>query len=105
MYEIKSRRLRSQILTCFIFLVLLWKNHGFTEKNNPSEKSGIVDEELVYINLSDIGNLKNLLRLVFINEKGGNLIVVNDGWELTRNINQKKKLDVLLQMSNYWQML
>ena len=104
MYEIKSRRLRSQILTCFIFLVLLWKNHGFTEKNNPSEKSGIVEEELVYINLSDIGNLKNLLRLVFINEKGGNLIVVSDGWELTRNINQKK-LDVLLQMSNYWQML
>ena len=38
MYEIKSRRLRSQILTCFIFLVLFSKNHCFIKKRNPSEK-------------------------------------------------------------------
>ena len=30
-----------------------------------------------------------------MDEKCGNLIVVNDGGELTRNINQKKKSDVL----------
>ena len=30
-----------------------------------------------------------------MNEESGNLQVVNDGGELTRNINQKKKSDVL----------
>ena len=32
---------------------------------------------------------------MFIDEDCGNLIVVNDGAELTRNINQMKKSDVL----------
>ena len=77
MYEIKSRRLRSQILTCFIFLVLFKKN------------------QLDCIDIDDIGNLEDLPRLVFIDEECGNLIVVNDGAELTRNINQRKKSDVL----------
>ena len=36
----------------------------------------------------------NLPRFVFIDEECGNLKVVNDDEELTRNINQKKKLDV-----------
>ena len=31
---------------------------------------------------------------MFVNEECGNLKVVNDGGELTRDINQKKKLDV-----------
>ena len=77
MYEIKSRRLRSQILTCFIFLVLFKKN------------------QLDCIDVNDIGNLEDLPRLVFIDEECGNLIVVNDGAELTKNINQRKKSDVL----------
>ena len=36
-----------------------------------------------------------LPRQVFINEECGNLKVVVDGVELTRNINKKKKPDVL----------
>ena len=32
---------------------------------------------------------------MFIDEECGNFIVVNDGGELTRNVNQKKKSDVL----------
>ena len=39
----------------------------------------------------------HLSRLVFINEECENLIAVNDGGELTRNINQKKKSEVLKQ--------
>ena len=38
---------------------------------------------------------KVLLRLVLISEECGNPKVVADGGELTRNINQKKKPDVL----------
>ena len=34
-------------------------------------------------------------RLVFIDEECGNLIVVNDGGELTRSFSKKKKSDVL----------
>ena len=34
---------------------------------------------------------------MFIDEECGNLIVVHDGGELTRNINQKKKSEVLQQ--------
>ena len=32
---------------------------------------------------------------MFVNEECGNLKVVNDGGELTRDINQRKKSDVL----------
>ena len=42
-----------------------------------------------------MGNLEDSSRLVFINEECENLIAVNDGGELTRNINQKKKSEVL----------
>ena len=45
--------------------------------------------------MDDIGNLEDSPRLGFIDEECGNLKVVNDGGELTRNINQKKKPDVL----------
>ena len=56
MYEIKQRRLHSQILTCLIFTVSFQKNHRFTEKSNPSEK---VEEELDYTDIDDIGNLED----------------------------------------------
>ena len=55
----------------------------------------IVKEELDCINIDIIWNLEDSPRLVFIDEECGNLVVVNDGGELTRNINQKKKSDVL----------
>ena len=65
------------------------------EKDNPSENIVLVEEELDVINKDDIVNLKDLLRLVLINEECWNPKVVVDGGDLTRNINQKKKLDVL----------
>ena len=55
----------------------------------------IVEEDLDCIDTDDIGNLEDSPRLVFIDEECGNLIVVIDGGKLTRNINQKKKSDVL----------
>ena len=76
-----------QNLTCFAFLVLIsLKKQLF--------KNVIVEEELDCIDIDDIGNLEDSPRLVFINEECGNLIVVNDDGELTRNISQKKS-DIL----------
>ena len=54
----------------------------------------IVEEELDGIDTDDIGNLEDSPRFVFIDEECENLIVVNDGGELTQNINQKKKFGV-----------
>ena len=52
----------------------------------------IVEEELDGgIDTDDIGNLEDSPRFKFIDEECENLIVVNDGGELTRNFNQKKK--------------
>ena len=81
-YEIKSRILRSS----FIFK----KNHGFIQEGNPSEKVVIVEEELNGLNIDDIGNLKDSPRFVFIDEEFENLIVVNDGGKVTRNINETR---------------
>ena len=87
-------RPRLQTSTCFIFLLLFSKKHGFIEEDKPSENAVIVEEELNRFNIDGIENLDNLPRFVFIDEECGNLKVVNDDEELTRNINQKKKLDV-----------
>ena len=67
------------------------KNHGFIQEGNPSGKVVIVEEELDGIDKGDIRNLEDSPRLVFINEECENLIGVNDGGELTININQKKR--------------
>ena len=48
----------------------------------------IVKEELDGIDIDDIGNLEDFLRILFIHEKYGNLKVFLDGGELTRNINK-----------------
>ena len=48
----------------------------------------IVKEELDGIDIDDIGNLEDFLRILFIHEKCGNLKVFLDGGELTRNINK-----------------
>ena len=69
-------------------------NHGFNDKDNASEKVVIAEEELNCVDMDDIGNLEDLPRFVLIDEQCGNLKVVNNGGELTRNINQNKKLDV-----------
>ena len=71
------------------------ENHVLTKKRNPSEKIVIVEEELDGIGRDDVGNLKDLLTLVLINEERGNPKVVADTGELTRNITQKKKPGVL----------
>ena len=55
----------------------------------------IVEEGQDDIYIDDIGNLQDSPGLVFIDEECENLIVVNDGEKLPRNINQKKKLEVL----------
>ena len=53
----KIRRLRSQILTCLVFMILLSKQkYGFTGKGSPSENNVIAEEELDYIDVGDIGN-------------------------------------------------
>ena len=84
--EVKTKNLSIKLIwTSFFNLskMVLWV-HEF----KPSEKN-------VMVNIDDIRNLDQSPRLVFIDEKCGNLIVVNDSGELTRNISQKKKSDVL----------
>ena len=72
----------------FIFLVLFSKT--ITLKLNSTtlqKKIVIVKEELDGIDIYDIGNLEDLLRIVLIHEECGNLKSFVDGGELTRNIN------------------
>ena len=64
-------------------------------KDNPSEKIVIVKEELDGIDIDDIGNLEDLLRIVFIHEECENLKVFVDSGELIENINKKKKPGLL----------
>ena len=47
-------------------------------------------EELDGIDIDCTGNLEDLPRLVFLNEGFGNLEVVVDGEELTRNITKRR---------------
>ena len=56
----------------------------------------LVQEELDCVIIDDIGNFKDLFRLVFINVKCGNLIKMNDGGQFTITINQKMKSGILL---------
>ena len=86
-----------QTLTCFNFLLLFSKKHGFIEEDKPSENVVIVEEELNRFDIDGIENLENLPRFVFINKECGNLKVVNDDEELTRNINQKKQLEMIMK--------
>ena len=48
----------------------------------------IVKEELDAIDIDDIGNLEDLLRIVFNHEEFWNLKVFVDGGELTGNMNK-----------------
>ena len=55
----------------------------------------IVKEELDGTDIHDIGDLEDLLRIMFIHEECGNLKVFVDGGELIGNINKQKKPVVL----------
>ena len=48
----------------------------------------IVKEELDGTDIDDIGDLEDLLRIMFIHEECGNLKVFVDGGELIGNINK-----------------
>ena len=78
----------------FYFSSIIFKNITVSLKKQLFRKKFIVEEELDCIDIDDTGNLEDSPRLVLINEECGNLIVVNDGGELTENISQKKA-DVL----------
>ena len=52
----------------------------------------IVKEELDGIDIDDIGNLEDLLRIVFIHEEYGNLEVFADGGELTGTLTKRRNL-------------
>ena len=93
-YEIKSRRLRSQILIFLYFQFYFQRKSRFNSRRQPFRKIIIVEEELDGNDRDDIGNLEDLLRLVLINEECWNPKVVVVGGELAKNINQKKKPDV-----------
>ena len=75
----------------FYFSSIIFKNITVSLKNVTLQKKNVtVEEELDCIDIDYIGNLEDSRRLVFIDEVCGSLIVVNDGGELTENINQKK---------------
>ena len=79
----------------FYFSSIIFKNITVSlKKATPQKKNVIVEEELDCVDVDDIGNLEDSPRLLFMNEECGNLMVANDGGELTENISQKKS-DVL----------
>ena len=79
----------------FYFSIIIFKNITVSlKKATLQKKNVIVEKELDWIDIDDIGNLVDSPRLVFIDEEYRDLIVVNDGGELTENISQKKA-DVL----------
>ena len=69
---------------------ILKENHVFIEEeDNPTDKVVMAEIELHGIDIDDIENFVDLPRLMFINEECGNLTVVVDGGELTRNNDRK----------------
>ena len=79
----------------FYFSNFIFKKIAFIEEDNPSEKVVIVEAGLDGIDIDGIGNLEDSPGFVFIDEECENLIEVNDGGELSRNTNQKKKSNIL----------
>ena len=62
--EIKSRRLRLQIIDFFDITSFIFKE---IQEDNPSENIVMVEEKLDALDRDGIGKLHDLLRLVFIN--------------------------------------
>ena len=76
------------MVTCFTFLLLFSKKITVSFKKATLQKNfAIVDKELDVIDTDDIANLEDSPRFVFIDEECENCIEVNDGGEVTRNIN------------------
>ena len=73
----------------FIFFKRAKNAHIYVYFRLHSQKVIIVEEKQDGVDIDDIGNLKDLLRVVFINEEYGNLKRVIDGGELARNISQR----------------
>ena len=72
------------------------ENHVFIEEeDNPSDKTVIAEEELDGIDINGIGNLVDLPGLMSIEQECGNLKLVDEDGELTRNNNRKIKSEVL----------
>ena len=86
-----------QQIGIWLFLVLFSKKISFllTKNTTLQEKVIIAEKELDWVDVEDIGNVEDLLRLMFLDEECENLKVVFDGGVLTRNINKKKKRVVL----------
>ena len=67
---------------CWFFLIFYFffkENHIFTEAGeNLSENVNTVEEELEGTDIDDIGNVENLLRLVFSDKEWKNPKVVVD---------------------------
>ena len=72
------------------------ENHVFIEEeDNPSDKTVIAEEELDGIDINGIGNLVDLPGLMSIEQECGNLKLVDEDGELSRNNNRKIKSEVL----------
>ena len=82
-------------MICLIFLVSFSKNSCFYWRRQPFRKKVIAEEGQDDIDIDGIGNVEDSPGLLFIDEECENLIVANDDGELPRNINQKKKSEVL----------
>ena len=89
----------------FYFSSIIFKNITVSlKKATLQKKNVIVEEELDCNDIDGIGNLEDSPSLVLINEECGNLIVANDGRELTENISRKRQtIYNSLWMSAQWQ--
>ena len=98
MYEIKQRRVLSQILTCFIFVVLFSKYYGFVKKSHSSKK-----KKKLYLRKNQIALIEMTLETQRIH-LGSCSLMRNVGisqWSMmvenVLEILAKKKSDVLQQ--------
>ena len=64
--------------------------YGVKSRRLRSQKVVIIVEELDCIDIDDIGNIEDLLRVAFIDKTCWNLKVVIDCGELTRNIRRSQ---------------
>ena len=61
------------------FKFYFWRKSCFYWRGKPSNKVNTVEEEQDRINITGIGNLMDLSKLMFIDEEYGNLKLVIDG--------------------------
>ena len=93
-YKTKSIRLRLKKLICFIFLLLFSKKTRFYWRRQTFRKRSYSWGRTKPFWYRWHWNFREFTWICVINKECGNLKVVNGDEELTRNINQKKKLDV-----------